>query len=282
MFYVRICVVVLLVFSEFSASPASAGTSEDKKAANQCTDPFTYDYGPSGQLNWCGACNAPTSMRQAPINISNTHESAQPLIQFNNYNAKTSLVIYPNNPYNLKVDYKGSNNPVGTITIGNDTFKLQEFHFHRPSEEAIDNRRFPMVLHLVHLKDQPGCALGNPGCVVVITVLIRQGKPDDNTSALLNILFSHFPPPTGNQNVQISLEGLIPAEYNSVEGNKGYWRYDGSLTTPPCTENVSFYVLKAMLTFSPEQLAEFERRYPMPNARDIQPLNGREILNRAK
>jgi carbonic anhydrase len=282
MFYVRICVVVLLVFSEFSASPASAGTSADKKTANQCTDPFTYDYGPSGQPNWCGACNAPTSMRQAPINISNTRESAQPLIQFNNYNAKTSLVIYPNNPYNLKIDYKDSNNPVGTITIGNDTFKLQEFHFHRPSEEAIENRRFPMVLHLVHLKDQPGCALGNPGCVAVITVLIKQGKPEDNTSALLDILFNHFPPPTGNQNVQISLEGLIPAEYNSAEGNKGYWRYDGSLTTPPCTENVSFYVLKAMLTFSPEQLAEFERRYPMPNARDIQPLNGREILNRAR
>ena len=282
MFYARICVVVLLVFSEFSASPASAGTSADKKAANQCTDPFTYDYGPSGQPHWCGACNAPTSMRQAPINISNTRESAQPLIQFNNYNAKTSLVIYPNNPYNLKIDYKDSNNPVGTITIGNDTFKLQEFHFHRPSEEAIENRRFPMVLHLVHLKDQPGCALGNPGCIAVITVLIKQGKPEDNTSALLDILFNHFPPPTGNQNVQISLEGLIPAEYNGAEANKGYWRYDGSLTTPPCTENVSFYVLKAMLTFSPEQLAEFERRYPMPNARDIQPLNGREILNRAK
>ncbi len=282
MFYARICVVVLLVFSEFSASPASAGTSADKKAANQCADPFTYDYGPSGQPHWCGACNAPTSMRQAPINISNTRESAQPLIQFNNYNAKTSLVIYPNNPYNLKVDYKDSNNPVGTITIGNDTFKLQEFHFHRPSEEAIENRRFPMVLHLVHLKDQPGCALGNPGCIAVITVLIKQGKPEDNTSALLDILFNHFPPPTGNQNVQISLEGLIPAEYNGAEANKGYWRYDGSLTTPPCTENVSFYVLKAMLTFSPEQLAEFERRYPMPNARDIQPLNGREILNRAR
>lgn len=279
---VRICVVALLVFSEFFASYASAGTPEDKKTANQCTDLFTYDYGPSGQKNWCGACNAPTSTRQAPINIPNTQESVQPLIRFNNYNAKTNLVVYPNNPYNLKVDYKGSSNPAGTITIGNDTFKLQEFHFHRPSEEAIDNRRLPMVLHLVHLKDQPGCTLGNPGCAVVITVLIQQGKPEDDTSALLNILFSHFPPPTGSQNVQISLEGLIPADYERVEGNKGYWRYDGSLTTPPCTENVTFYVLKAMLTFSTEQLAEFERRYPMPNARDIQPLNGREILNRAR
>src|SRR4029077_2824673 len=121
MFSVRICVVVLLVFSEFFASSASAGTAEIKTAANQCTDPFTYDYGPSGQKNWCGACNAPTSTRQAPINISNTQASVQPLIQFNNYTAKTNLVIYPNNPYNLKVDYKGSSNPAGTITIGNDT-----------------------------------------------------------------------------------------------------------------------------------------------------------------
>lgn len=281
MFYVRICVLALLVFSGFPVSSASPVAAGDKKIATQLPEPFTYDYGPSGQKSWGGACNASTSMRQAPINISNTQESAQPVIQFNNYNANTNLVIYPDNPYNLKVDYKASNNPLAMITIGTDRFKLQEFHFHRPSEEAIDNRRFPMVLHLVHLKDQPGCALGNPGCVAVITVLIQQGTPQDSTSSLLNILFKHFPPPAGNQQVPISLEGLIPADYERIDG-KGYWRYDGSLTTPPCTENVTFYVLKAMLTFSAEQLAEFERRYPMPNARDIQPLNGREIMNSAK
>lgn len=275
MIYARICVVALLVFSGFSASSASPGTPGSQKTPIPCPNPnrFTYDYGPAGQQTWCGVCNVSTSMRQAPINLPDTPPSDQPLVQFNNYNVKTSLVVYPDNPYNLKINYKGSNNPVASITIGTTTYKLQEFHFHRPSEEAVDNRRFPMVLHLVHLKD--GCQLGDPGCAVVISVLIEQGTPEDSTSVLLRTLFNNFPPPTGNRPAEISLEGLIPAGY---EREKNYWRFDGSLTTPPCTENVTFYVLKAKLTFSPEQLAEFERRYPMPNARDIQPRNDREIL----
>jgi carbonic anhydrase len=274
---VRILVVTLLVFSGFSASSTS-GTPQDKdkKAADECANqPFSYDHGASGQQNWCGRCNQSGELRQAPINISNTQESAQPAIVFNRYNEKTSLNVYPN-PYNLKIDYKSSSNPVATITIGSNTFKLLEFHFHRPSEEAIDNRRFPMVLHLVHLKDEAGCEPGKPGCVAAIAILIREGTPSQQTTDLLNTLFSHFPPPTGRQNVQISLEGLLPLNYV----NAGYWSYSGSLTTPPCTDNITFYVLKPMLTFSAAQIAEFERRYPSANARDIQPLDDRPIVNR--
>ena len=269
MIHLRILVVALLAFS---ASPSSPSTPADDKPANQCsTNPFSYDHGPTGQQTWCGTCNN-GALRQAPINIAGTQESTQPGITFINYNAPTNLVIYPNLP-NLKVDYKNGTSAIG---IGADRFKLLEFHFHRPSEEAIDNRRFPMVLHLVHLKEQTGCDVGVPGCVAVIAVLIKQGTPAQNTTALLNILFSNFPPPNGDRGIPITLEGLLPAGSE----NAGYWRYDGSLTTPPCTENVTFYVLKPMLLFSTDQLAEFERRYPMPNARDVQPLNGRQIINK--
>jgi len=275
---VRILVVTLLVFSGFSASSTS-GTPQDKdkKAADECSDqPFSYDHGATGQQSWCGRCNESGAVRQAPINISNTQESAQPPIVFNRYNENTNLVIYPHNPYNLKVDYKSSSHPAATISIGSTTFRLLEFHFHRPSEEAIDNRRFPMVLHLVHLKNEAGCEPGKPGCVAAIAILIKEGTPEQRTTDLLNILFSHFPPPAGPQNVQINLEGLLPPNYV----NAGYWSYGGSLTTPPCTDNITFYVLKPTLTFSATQIAEFERRYPTPNARDIQPLDGRPIVNR--
>jgi Eukaryotic-type carbonic anhydrase len=141
MIHLRILVVALLAFS---ASPSSPGTSADEKPANQCAaNPFSYDHGPTGQASWCGSCNN-GALRQAPINIAATQESTQPGITFLNYNAPTNLVIYPNLP-NLKVDYKNGTSAIG---IGADRFKLLEFHFHRPSEEAIDNRRFPMVLHL--------------------------------------------------------------------------------------------------------------------------------------
>jgi len=279
---VRILVVTLLVLSGFPALSTS-GTLQDKKAASECSDqPFSYDHGASGQQSWCGRCNESGALPlpQAPINIPKIAESAQPAIVFNGYNENTSLVIYPHNPYNLKVDYKSSSNPVATIDIGssaNSRFKLLEFHFHRPSEEAIDNRRFPMVLHLVHLREVEGCEPGKPGCVAAVAILIKEGTPSQQTTDLLNTLFSHFPPPAGPQNVQINLEGLLPPSYV----NAGYWSYGGSLTTPPCTENITFYVLKPMLTFSAAQIVEFERRYPTPNARDIQPLHDRHrVVNR--
>lgn len=273
---VRILVVTLLVFSGFSASSTS-GTSQDKKEANECANqPFSYDHGASGQQSWCGRCNESGALRQAPINIANTQDSTLPAIVFNKYSEKTSLDV-ASNPYNLKIDYKNSTNPVASITIGSNTFKLLEFHFHRPSEEAIGNRRFPMVLHLVHLKDEVGCEPGKPGCVAAIAILIKEGPtPQQSTTDLLNILFSHFPPPTGRQNVQISLEGLLPPN----PGNANYWSYSGSLTTPPCTDNITFYVLKPELTFTPAQIAEFDRRYPTPNARDIQPRDDRPIVFR--
>ena len=162
---VRILVLALLVFSGFSASSTS-GTPQDKKAANECSDqPFSYDHGTSGQQSWCGRCNESGALRQAPINIPNTQESTPPppAIVFNKYNEKTSLDVYAHNPYNLKVDYKSSTNPAATISIGSNTFKLLEFHFHRPSEEAIDNRRFPILPFTWYIsKMRPAANLENP------------------------------------------------------------------------------------------------------------------------
>jgi len=271
MCYPRLLSVTLLLFSGFFSSCATSDRAGKHPESDKACKSYAYDNGPVGQQTWCGFCNDASQKTQAPINIpSNTPEPEQPAIQFLEYKASTELVIYENNPYNLKVNYsKGTS----SIRIGDNTFRLGEFHFHRPSEEAIDNHRYPMVVHLVHTR----CEVGKPDCVAVITVLIEQGEPSQKTSDLLKILFQHFPPPTGEQKgVQISVEALLPAGYD----NAGYYRYDGSLTTPECTGNITFYVLKPRLKFSAEQLAEFERHYPSPNARDIQPLNNREIKNR--
>jgi len=72
------------------------------------------------------------------------------------------------------------------------------------------------------------------------------------------------------------LEGLLPDDYQYA----GYYTYTGSLTTPPCTEGIEFYILKTPVKFSSTELEEFARRYPSPNARDIQELNGRTVKNR--
>lgn len=277
--------ILLFLGSSISFNAQYAADKADKNEAagpdwskNQCSDtnPFGYDHSSSGQVAWCGTCGS--GLRQAPINIpTGIRESVQAPVEFLGYGQLTNLVVY-NNAYNLKIDYKKGGGPAA-IKIGNDIFKLSEFHFHRPSEEAVENHRFPMVLHLVHTKD--GCEVGDVGCAAAVAILIEQATPQDpvkdETNRLLKILFQNFPPPVGEkEGVKITLEGLLPRDYKDA----GYYRYDGSLTTPPCTENVTFYLLKPRLRFSAEQIEEFERRYPSPNARDIQPLNRREIKNR--
>jgi carbonic anhydrase len=244
----------------------SAPQAKRKKAADDCKQqPFAYDNGPYGQGSWCGACNAEVHIperRQAPINISGAQPAPLAAIQFNYGNMPLETL---KNAANLKVKGQGS---IHIDNFGDYTF--EEFHFHRPSEEAIENHRSAMVIHLVH-------ANAAHTHYAVVGVLVEEGTPEANTGSLMDTLINHFPPPLGPQgNTTINPEYLLPPPAD----RGGYFRFDGSLTTPPCTEAVTFFMLKTPIKLSAEQLRQFARRYPMPNARDMQPTHGREILER--
>jgi carbonic anhydrase len=269
---------VLLLFF-FSLAPAMPAQSKSKAKrtrprAHAEAALFAYDNGPVGQSTWEGVCNDKNLRRfQAPINIPLGKPNPNlPAIGFAGYDQPTPLTTTTTNPHNLKIYTSQRNNLIHIDPLG--TYRLQEFHFHRPSEEAINNHRYPMVIHLVHVKDD--CPIGRPNCVVVITVLVEEGAPTAQTSELLDLLFQRFPPPAESNATPAKLEGLLPEDYK----NAGYYHYPGSLTTPPCTENITFYVLKTPVKFSADQIREFATRYPSPNARDIQDLNGRPIENR--
>jgi len=150
-------------------------------------------------------------------------------------------------------------------------FKLDQFHFHHPGEEAIDNHRPAMVIHLVHNTKEPVA----PGGGIAVGIMVEEGKPDPKTAALVNKLIENFPPPDGRKGgeagVDINAADLLPAI------TRGYYRYTGSLTTPGCAGPVTFYLLKMPVFFSAEQIRQFERHYPFPNARNIQPTNGRLV-----
>lgn len=263
----RITVLFLLTLVVALSSPVSAqgvAHPKGKRAHDECKKkPFAYDNGPYGQGSWCGECNAEVHIperRQAPINISGAQPSSLPAIQFN-YQPTPLRTIQ--NAGNLKVEGKGS------IHIENfGDFSLEEFHFHRPSEEAIDNHRSAMVIHLVH-------ANAAHTKYAVVGILVEEGTPAPETGRLIDTLIRHFPPPLGLQdNTVINAKDLLPADPDS------YFRFDGSLTTPPCTEGVTFFILKSPVYLSGEQLRQFARHYPMPNARNIQETHGREILER--
>jgi carbonic anhydrase len=255
--------------TESNAAPAPASGPECKK------QPFTYDDGPLGQKHWCGECNdAETKVPQAPINIIRSDakpDDLLPTLNFSSY--RTTKLVTTNDKHTLKVTYENAKEK-SLLSVGGKMYTLEQFHFHHPGEEAIDNHRPAMVIHLVHNEKE-----SIPGGPVAIAIMVEEGKPDSKTAMLVNKLIEHFPPPDGPQGgeagVDINAADLLPA--GSFPVNHSYYRYTGSLTTPGCDGPVTFYVLKTPVIFAPEQIRQFERHYPFPNARNIQPAKGRVV-----
>ena len=151
--------------------------------------------------------------------------------------------------------------PGDAITIGGHRYELTQFHFHKPSEESIDGKRRDMVAHFVH-KDESGK-------LAVVAVLLQTGATNPMVAALWNNLPAHKESEVDVKGVQIDPADLLPSD-------RGYYTFEGSLTTPPCSEGVTWYVLKSPAQLSSGEIARFGKAYPM-NARPVQPLNGRVV-----
>ena len=195
-----------------------------------------------------------TGTRQSPIDIETAAAGSLPAIEFA-YKAFPLTVTDTHHTFQVNVP-SGS----GGITVGGDHYELVQFHFHRPSEERIHGKRYAMVAHLVHKNDK--------GELAVVAVLIHQGA--DN--AFLKPIFDNFPAEGTESKVvgtNADLMQLLPA-------SRGYWTFEGSLTTPPCTEHVRWFVLKHAIQASAGQVGQFATRYPH-NARPTQPLNARNV-----
>ena len=144
-------------------------------------------------------------------------------------------------------------------------YELQQFHFHRPSEERIDGKPFDMVVHLVH-KDAEGR-------LAVVAVLLERGS----AQPVVQTVWNNLPLEKGDEvpvRAPLDPSGLLPAE-------RGYYTYMGSLTTPPCSEGVLWMVMKTPQPVSPEQLGIFARLYPM-NARPVQAPPAASSRNRTR
>jgi carbonic anhydrase len=142
----------------------------------------------------------------------------------------------------------------GTIVFNGETFKLLQFHFHGKSEHTVDGKRYDMVAHMVHQ---------NPKTkqLAVVAVFFQEGK---NNPMLDNIIRNV------NKEISINPKDLLPD--NTVH----YYHYVGSLTTPPCSENVQWYLLKTPQTASKSQIDAF-RKYYINNERPVQKVYNRKI-----
>jgi carbonic anhydrase len=191
---------------------------------------------------------------QAPLNIKGPFEKVRFSVAPDYKQGQLKIV---NNGHTIQV-----NVPVGSkIRIDGRAYDLLQFHFHRPSEEHIDGKPAAMVVHFVHKNLE--------GELAVLAVMLREG----NENPGIKTLWTHAPPKEGPEVVP---DGVMFNPANLLPREMDFFHYDGSLTTPPCTEKVKFFILKSQVNVSKEQVSEFPFKM---NARPIQPPNGRPIYS---
>lgn len=214
--------------------------------------------GPAGPQTWGGLkpefslCG--NGQRQSPIDIRGGLAVDLEPIKFSYTDSRFGVI---DNGHTVQANIAQGN----SIEIGGKRFELVQFHFHRPSEERIDGRQFEMSVHLVH-RDEAGK-------LAVVGILIDKGQPQ----VAVQKVWNNLPLEKGEEavaRVPLNLDELLPKD-------RRYFTYMGSLTTPPCSEDVRWVVMRQPVTMSPDQIELFARMYPM-NARPVQQASGRRIL----
>lgn len=174
------------------------------------------------------------------------------------FNYKPSNLTILNNGHTVQANY----DPGSSITLDGTTYNLVQFHFHAPSEHTIAGQHSPLELHLVHQS-----AAGN---LAVVGVMINSGAANAAYDPVMNNLPAQEQAATPVAGVTVDAASLLPAD-------RSYYRYNGSLTTPPCSEGVRWHVLSTSITLSAAQIAAFTNIFPN-DARPLQPLNARTFL----
>jgi carbonic anhydrase len=224
--------------------------------------PWDYD-GPRGAAHWSeldpdyAACN--TGREQSPIDIRNARKTRLPAIRFEYQTSPVNYVI--NNGHTIRVNYHDAPGSGNFLVVGDKRYHLTQFHFHRPSEEYLNGKQYAMVLHLMHTADD--------GEVAGVAVMLEKGDANQT----IQQVWDHMPAKEGQEaapGVNLDPSSMLPHD-------TGYFQYRGSVTAPPCTEGVQWFVMKGTVSISARQIATFARLYPN-DVRPVQPLNGRIVV----
>ena len=214
--------------------------------------------GESGPDKWGGldtanaACSA--GGQQSPIDIAGTINARQPPLKII-WSKRPDTIV--NNGHTIQLGFAEGN----TLEFGDNTYAMKQLHFHHPSEHLIEGKGFAMEAHFVH-EGADGLA--------VVGVLLVPGKPNAVFEKIVATMPSEEGPPVP-ADPSIDPAQLLPAE-------RAYFHYEGSLTTPPCSETVDWIVLAHPIEVDEADIARFGKLYPM-NARPVQKRDRRFILS---
>lgn len=139
-------------------------------------------------------------------------------------------------------------------------FELKQFHFHAPSEHAIQGARTAMEAHFVHA--------GQDGALLVLGALLSAGAKNQALATIVGAA----PEKEGRERLKSPIDAstLLPKK-------RGFFRYEGSLTTPPCSEVVNWTVFSTPVDVASADIDAFRKLFPM-NARPLQELHRRIVL----
>ncbi len=264
---------LLAACAEPPAPPAETASRAEPPAHSAAPEehaggPVHWGYGEDdGPAAWadlsedyalCGS-----GLEQSPIDLTGAAAGEQPAVARDYRPANLKIIRHEHvvdvvdNGHTIQVNYdEGS-----TLSLGDASYELKQYHFHAPSEQTVDGEHFPMEMHLVH--QSAG------GALAVLGVLIAEGA----ANAAFEPVWAHLPDEAGEEvhleHVSVNVEDLLPVSH-------GAYRYHGSLTTPPCSEGVSWLVALEPIELSAEQIGAFTAIFS-GNNRPVQPLGERTI-----
>jgi len=247
--------IATLMMSGCTTPTPNHVSNDEHKSGVQGEHHKHWNYAENGPSHWeefsktCGV-----GQHQSPINIlpgktvSMNHQ--YDLSMHDNISSVADII---DNGHSIKVTPSQS----GTINLNGETYKLLQFHFHGKSEHTVDGKRYDMVAHMVH-QNQYTKELA------VVAVFFEEG----DASPILDTVINNV-----GKSVKIDPQDLLPTNETS------YFHYVGSLTTPPCSENVQWYLLKTPMTASKAQIEHF-RKFYVDNERPVQEMHDRVIESR--
>lgn len=254
-------------------------TVASKSGGNSHAVHWGYE-GDAGPAYW-GKLSSDTALcgsgkRQSPIDIRNNTAADLYSMTFN-YNTMPMQVV--NNGHTIQVNYnttasagsvfiggksypvKGTPEYLSKLMVGDVPYKLLQFHFHTPSEHARKGERYAMEAHFVHID-----ASGN---LAVVGVFMKRGSHNPLFQKVLDNVSARVNHESIAEGTKINASDLLP-------GDKTLYHYTGSLTTPPCSENVNWFVMDTPVEVSDEQVRRFAQIIGK-NARPLQSMNWRNI-----
>ncbi|MDB9526749.1 carbonic anhydrase family protein [Oscillatoria sp. CS-180] len=196
-----------------------------------------------------------TGTRQSPIDLQ-AEATIEPITVEIHYQPTPLTILHTGQTIQLVVDN------ASYLSLDNRDYSLQQVHFHHPSEHTLFGKPFPMEMHFVHADAA--------NHLVVLSVFLKEGPENIELRPIWRTMPSQKTPAQVISNVQVDLEHLLP------QGRRCF-RYDGSLTTPPCSEIVQWIIFQDAIAISSTQLKAFASLFPT-NARSVQPLNQRSVL----